>query len=169
MKTKYFAFSTDADEKLRYLNDRDFREVFCAVFENLRSGVEPEFDNYVLYSFYESVLSTPEYYLSRFDGRSVSSAENGKKGGRPPKNNADSHNDKVREQQQEERKKLVYERICDDPYKYCDGASWENITKDFDDIVPYPDRLRKAFNSLQDEGKIVFDDEGSKKYIKLIL
>ena len=75
----------DADNKCRYLNDADFREVFSAVFNHLRDGVEPKFENYLLYDYYEKVLSTPMFYLSKIDGRSVTSAENGKKGGRPKK------------------------------------------------------------------------------------
>ena len=66
-KVDYFLFSTDADNKCRHLSDADFREVFCAVFSCLRDGVEPEFDNYLLYDYYEKVLSTPYFFLSTYD------------------------------------------------------------------------------------------------------
>lgn len=172
---KYFAFSTDADRKLQNLSDKDFRCVMCAVYEKLRYDVDPDFENYLLFDYYDRVLKTPAFYASRFDGRSITSAENGKKGGRylknseeQPKETLDEHNEQVRNTQQGKRKALVYERICEEPFKYCEGASWEDITRDFDDITPYPDRLRKALQSLQEDGLIYFNNEGSKVIIKQV-
>ena len=151
----------DADKKCRHLSDADFREVFCAVFNHLRDGVEPEFDNYLLYDYYEKVLSTPMFYLSKIDGRSVTSAENGKKGGRPPKSIQPVSDDdsKVincngREVEKRRKERKILERSVKEPEKYRNGASWEKICSDFDDIEPYSDRLLNALESLNGEGKI---------------
>ena len=152
----------DADKKCRHLSDADFREVFCAVFNHLRDGVEPEFDNYLLYDYYEKVLSTPMFYLNKIDGRSVTSAENGKKGGRPPKasqqddigNETTIVNCNGREMEKRRKEKKILERIATHPDRYKNGSSWENICIDFDDIEPYSDRLLNALESLNGEGKI---------------
>lgn len=168
---KYFAFSTDADRKIKRLNGEDFKRVMCAVFDKLRYDVDPDFENYLLFDYYDKVLKTPAFYASRFDGRSITSAENGKKpknSDEQPKGTPDEHNEQARNTQQEKRKTLVYERICEEPFKYCEGASWEDITRDFDDITPYPDRLRKALQSLQEDGLIYFNNEGNKVIIKQV-
>ena len=154
-----------------YLDGAESWEVVMAVLNKVFNCEEPRFSRKYLYRFYEDLLSVTQGAYDRYqsDGRRKSSPENGHKGGRPPKaSDADAHNDKVRELQQEERKRLVYERICEEPYKYCSGGTWEDITDYFDDIVPYPDRLRKALQALQSEGKIKFEDKGNRKYIKLM-
>lgn len=170
-ENKYFAFSTDADKKLRGLSNKDFRSVMCAVFDNLRDNVDPDFENYLLFDYYEKVLKTPSYYLSRFDSNS---AENGKKGGRPPVQGeeqakavpTDEYHEKVRAAVRSQQRKRVYERICEEPFKFCEGASWEDITLYFNDIEGSPSNLREALQTLHKNGLIYFNSKGSKVIIK---
>lgn len=160
MEAKYFLFSTDADKKCRYLSDSDFREVFCAVFNFLRDGVEPEFENYLLYDYYEKVLSTPYFFLSTYDPSRRSKKKTDEIC--PPKTNLqeDMGNETTvincngREVEKRRKERKILERIVKEPEKYRNGASWENICIDFDDIEPYSDRLLNTLESLNGEGKI---------------
>ncbi len=146
-------------------------DVVVAVLNKVFNGVEPVFPRKYLYRYYEDLLyATQEAYdkYMRKDGRSITSAENGKKGGRPPKNDeSEEYNCPARKAQWERHKTLVYERIVKEPFKFNDGAKWEDICYYFNDIVEYPDRLRIALQTLDEEGKIDFNSEGVTKYIKL--
>lgn len=145
--------------------------VVISVLNKVFKGIEPVFPKKYLYRYYEDLLYTTQEAYDKYmckDGRSTSSPENGKKGGRPPKNNeTEEYNCPARKAQWERNKALVYERILKDPFKFSDGAKWEDICYYFNDVVEYPDRLRMALQTLDDEEKIDFINEGVTKYIKL--
>lgn len=153
------------------LDGSDAWDVAVAVLNKVFKGEEPEFSKKYLYRYYEDLLFTTQSAYNKYksDGRSKTSAENGKKGGRPPKSSPiDEHNEQVRKIQREKQKRRIYEQICEEPFKFCDGASWYDITRYFDWIEPSPDLLRTALKSLHKDGLIYFNNEGSKVIIKQV-
>ena len=151
-KADYFLFSTDADRKLRHLSDSDFREVFCAVFNCLRDGVEPEFDNYLLYDYYEKVLSTPYFFLSTYDP----SRRRKKKTDeiRPPENASTIVNCNGKAKEDERVENAILEYIGENLVRYKNGVTLPTMYKDMEYINANKEKLEAALDRLSDKGKI---------------
>lgn len=153
------------------LEESECWKVVMAVLNKVFEDEEPVFQKKYLYRFYEDLLYTTQEAYDKYmsDGRRKSSPINGEKGGRPKKSKVEEHTEYVRDIIREERKNKVYEEICKEPFKYCDGASWEDITHHFYSVEGHPDRLMEALQSLSEEGKIEFRAIGNGRYtIKMI-
>ncbi len=154
----------------------DAWEVTVAVLNKVFKGKEPKFSKKYLRRYYEDLLFTTQSAYSKYkaDGRSKTSAENGKKGGRPPMQGeeqaktvpVDEYHEKVRAAARSQQRKRIYERICEDPFKFCEGASWEDITQYFYDLEGEPSNLREALQTLHKNRLISFTNEGNKFVIK---
>lgn len=150
-------------EQDEYLEPVESYEVIMAVLNKVFKGAEPRLSKKYLHRYYESILEFTQFSYDEYhkeDGRSITSAENGKKGGRPPKQKDDNKDDmKVvnyngRQLQFEQNKSAVLQRITKDSDKYREGMTMDKLREEFDDITPYRDRLKSILDSLESEGKI---------------
>ena len=146
MEIKYFLFSTDADRKLRHLSDSDFREVVCAAFNYLRDGVEPEFENYLLYDYFEKVVATPYYFLTTYN------PSKRRRDCQFPEKQVVNCNGKAVEETRVEN--AIMEHLSENPEKYEKGVTLPTLYSDMEYIQSNKERLEDALDRLSDKGKI---------------
>lgn len=154
---KYSAsmFCTDLLYELKEcLDPAEAWEVEMAVLDKVHQGIEPCLSKKYMHGYYERLLEFTQYAYNEYhkkDRRSETSAENGKKGGRPkkeaaqePVNEGNIINCNGKEIQKRRKINSILQRLNENPGRY-EGMAFEDLCYEFDDIEPYPDRLKELF------------------------